>query len=140
MRNGGLNRGALAEIIFHDPTARERLNAIVHPHVRRLAGASEVYAKPGQIIVQVVPLLFETDYDKVCGASILVVAPDDQRIARIVQRDGLSEEQVRARMASQIDPAQARPRATYVIENDDDFAQLKERTRAIYDALVSSAA
>ena len=135
MRNGGLNRPALAEIIFHDPTARERLNAIVHPHVRRLAAASEVYAKPGQIIVQVVPLLFETDYDKLCDASVLVVAPDDQRIARIMQRDGLSEEQVRARMASQIDPAEARPRATYVIENDGNFEKLKERTREVYEEL-----
>ena len=137
MRNGGLNRPALAEIIFHDPAARERLNAIVHPHVRRLAAANEAYAKPGQIIVQVVPLLFETDYDTLCDASVLVVAPDEQRIARIRQRDRLSEEQIRARMASQIDPAEARSRATYVIENDADFAQLKARTRAIYDALAS---
>ena len=140
MRHGGLDRAALAEIIFRDPTARERLNAIVHPHVRRLAAASEAYAKPGQIIVQVVPLLFETDYDRVCDASILVVAPDDQRIARITQRDRLSEEQVRARMASQIDPAEARKRATYVLENGGDFTQLKERTRAVYDALASTAA
>ena len=59
VRMGGLNRPALAEIVFHDPTARERLNAIVHPHVRRLADAAEAYAKAGQIVVQVVPLLFE---------------------------------------------------------------------------------
>ena len=135
VRNGGLNRPALAEIIFHDPAARERLNAIVHPHVRRLAAANEAYAKPGQIIVQVVPLLFETDYDRLCDASILVVAPDEQRIARIRQRDRLSEEQIRARMASQIDPATARSRATYVIENDGDFVQLKERTREVYEQL-----
>ena len=137
VRNGGLNRPALAEIIFHDPAARERLNAIVHPHVRRLAAANEAYAKPGQIIVQVVPLLFETGYDALCDASVLVVAPDEQRIARIRQRDRLSEEQIRARMASQIDPGEARSRATYVIENDADFAQLKERTRAVYDSLAS---
>jgi len=139
VRMGGLDRGALAEIVFHDPGARERLNAIVHPHVRRLADAAEVYAKPGQIVVQVVPLLFETNYDERCDASILVVAPPSERIARITKRDRLSEEQIRARMASQIDPAQARGRATHVIENDGDFAQLKDRTRAVYDGLSSLA-
>ncbi len=138
MRDGGLNRAALAEIVFHDPSARERLSAIVHPHVRRLADAGEAYAKPGQIIVQVVPLLFETGYDQRCDASILVVAPEAQRIARIVQRDQFTEEQIRARMGSQIGPAEARQRATYVIENEGNFAQLKERTRAVYDALTSS--
>lgn len=139
MRHGGLNRGALAEIVFHDPGARERLNAIVHPHVRRLAAASEAYAKPGQIIVQVVPLLFETNYDEITDKSILVIAPEAQRIARIVQRDGLTEEQVRARMRAQIDPEEAKKRADYVIENDGNFASLKERTRAIYERLAATA-
>ena len=137
VRMGGLNRPALAEIVFHDPSARERLNAIVHPHVRRLADAAEAYAKPGQIVVQVVPLLFETGYDERCDASVAVIAPENQRIARIARRDKLSEDQIRARMGSQIDPEAARSKATYVIENDGNFAQLKERTRAVYDALSS---
>ena len=135
VRMGGLNRPALAEIIFHDPGARERLNAIVHPHVRRLADAAEAYAKPGQIVVQVVPLLFETGYDGRCDASVLVIAPEKERIARITRRDKLRADQIRARISSQIDPEAARPRATYTIENDGNFAQLKERTRAVYDAL-----
>lgn len=135
VRMGGLDRAALAEIIFHDPGARERLNAIVHPHVRGLADAAEAYAKPGQIVVQVVPLLFETGYDERCDASVLVIARESERIARIARRDRLTEEQIRARMASQIDPEAARSRATFVIENDGNFAQLKARTRAVYDAL-----
>lgn len=137
VRMGGLNRPALAEIVFHDPSARERLNAIVHPHVRRLADAAESYAKPGQIVVQVVPLLFETGYDGRCDASVVVIAPQNERIARIARRDKLSEDQIRARMESQIDPEAARSKATYVIENDGNFVQLKERTRAVYDALSS---
>ena len=137
VRMGGLNRPALAEIVFHDPSARERLNAIVHPHVRRLADAAEAYAKPGQIVVQVVPLLFETGYDERCDASVAVIAPENERIARIARRDKLIEDQIRARMGSQIDPEAARSKATYVIENDGNFAQLKERTRAVYDALSS---
>ena len=65
----------------------------------------------------------------------MVIAPENERIARIAMRDRFSEEQIRARIASQIDPETARSRATYVIENDGNFVQLKERTRAVYDAL-----
>ncbi|HEV3155273.1 MAG TPA: dephospho-CoA kinase [Candidatus Baltobacteraceae bacterium] len=135
VRDGCLDRSALAEIVFHDPTARERLNAIVHPHVRRLADEHERYAAPGQLIVHVVPLLFETGYDSRVDASILVIAPEAARIERVVRRDRLSEEQVRSRIKAQIDPEAARRKATYCIENDGDISHLKERTRAVYEAL-----
>jgi len=135
VRDDCLDRAALAQIVFGDPSARERLNAIVHPHVRRLAEEADRYAQSGQLIVHVVPLLFETGYVERVDASIVVIAPEGERIRRVVQRDRLTEEQVRARMASQIDPAQARRRATYVIENDGDIVHLRERARGVYEAL-----
>jgi dephospho-CoA kinase len=135
VRDDCLDRAALAEIVFHDPTARERLNAIVHPHVRRLADEADRYAQSGQLIVHVVPLLFETGYVNRVDASIVVIAPEHERLRRVTQRDCMTEQHVRARMASQIDPQEARARATYVIENDGDLAHLRENTRAIYEAL-----
>lgn len=135
VRNGGLDRAALGEIIFTDPAARDRLNAIVHPFVRQLATEKEQHAKDDQIVVHMVPLLFETGYAGACDASIVVVAPDDQRIARVIKRDMLTEEQVRARMAAQIEPAKARARATYAIENDGDLAHLRDRTQAVFEQL-----
>jgi|SRR5579884_297464 len=135
VRDDCLDRAALAQIVFNDPTARERLNAIVHPHVRRLAEEAERYAKPQQLIVHVVPLLFETGYDELVDASILVIAPDELRFARVAKRDRLTETQIRARMASQIDPGQARTRATYVIDNDGDFKHLRDQVCALYDML-----
>ncbi len=140
VRGEVLDRGALAEVVFHDPKARERLNAIVHPHIRRLALEREHGAKPGQIIVHVVPLLFETGYGALCDVSVLVVAPDEQRIARVMQRDGANEEQIRARIAAQMSPEQARARAGFVIENDGDLRHLEERTKVVYDELVDMAA
>lgn len=136
VRDGHLDRAALGQIVFHDPQAREKLNAIVHPHVRRLADEYDRFAKPGQLVVHVVPLLFETGYVDRVDASIVVIAPEDQRIARVIKRDRMSEEQVRARIAAQIDPGQARARATYVIENDGDFKHLRERTKAVYGSLL----
>lgn len=136
VRTGALDRAALAEIVFNDPSARERLNAILHPHIRRLAMERETPAKRGQLVVHVVPLLFETGYDQLVEKTIAVVAPEDSRIARIVARDGIDEARVRARMAAQIDPEEARNRADYVIENDGNFDRLRERTSDVYRVLV----
>jgi dephospho-CoA kinase len=135
VQSGMLDRAALAEIVFNDSAARERLNAILHPHIRRLAMEREAHAKPGQLIVHVVPLLFETGYDRLVAKSVLVVAPLEQRIARIVERDRTDEARVRARMATQIAPEAARERADFIIENDGDLEHLRERTSSIYEQL-----
>ncbi|MFY9631246.1 MAG: dephospho-CoA kinase [Candidatus Cybelea sp.] len=135
VRNGVLDRAALADIVFSDAAARERLNALLHPHIRRLAVERESRAAPGQLIVHVVPLLFETGYDRLVDRSVLVAAPLERRIARIVERDRLDEARVRARMAAQVEPGEARSRADYVIENDEDLDHLRERSEAVYRAL-----
>ncbi len=138
VRNGSLDRHALAEIVFNEPAAREKLNAIVHPFVRQLAQDRERYAGTDQIVVHVVPLLFETGYGNLCGASVVVVAPEHERIARVMRRNRWTQEQVRARMAAQIDPEVARKRATHVIENNADIASLHEATARVYRALLES--
>jgi dephospho-CoA kinase len=135
VRNGALDRAALAEIVFTDAKARERLNAIVHPFVRRLANERAQLAAPNQLVVDVVPLLFETGYVDLVEKSIVVVAPDDERIRRVIARDGGTEEGIRARMAAQIDPAEARRRADYVVENDGNLQHLRERVQAVFKEL-----
>lgn len=135
VRGGVLDRAALADIVFTDAQARAKLNAALHPHIRRVALERESYALPGQIIVHVVPLLFETGYDALVDRSVLVVAPLERRIAHIVQRDRTDAARVRARIAAQIDPAFARERADYVIENDDGLERLRDRAGAVYAAL-----
>ncbi|HUA09063.1 MAG TPA: dephospho-CoA kinase [Candidatus Acidoferrales bacterium] len=135
VRGANLDRAALADVVFTDPQARERLNEIVHPFVRRLAEERAALARPGQLVVDMVPLLFETGYGDAVDRTILVVAPDEQRIARVIARDQTDEAHVRARMATQIEPELARARADYVIENDSDIEHLRARTKAVYDAL-----
>jgi dephospho-CoA kinase len=135
VKEGTLDRTALAEIVFRQPAELERLNALLHPRIRKLAADRESGAKPGQTIVHVVPLLFETGYDSLVDKSVLVAAPLEERIARIVERDGMSGNEARARVAAQIAPEAARIRADYVIENDGTLEQLEARTRAVYEAL-----
>ena len=139
VRGGGLDRAALAEVVFTDPQALTRLNEIVHPFVRRLATEHAAHAKPDQIVVHVVPLLFESGYIDMVEKSVVVIAPAEQRIARVVERDHTDAEHVLARMKMQIDPDEARARADYVIDNDGDVTHLRERTRAVYDALIGIA-
>ena len=136
VRDGALDRTALAEIVFSDPQARERLNSIVHPFVRRLAQEREKHAHPGQLIVHVVPLLFETGYRELVDRAVLVVSPVDERIARVMQRDRVDEPHIRARIAAQMEPEDARKLADYVIENDGNLGHLRERTTAVYRELV----
>ncbi|MGA9944011.1 MAG: dephospho-CoA kinase [Candidatus Cybelea sp.] len=138
VRRGILDRAALADTIFADPSARERLNALLHPHIRRVAMEREAHAKPGQLVVHVVPLLFETGYDRLVDKSVLVVAPLEERIARVVERDKLDEARVRARIAAQIEPERARASADFVLENDGNLEHLRARVRTLYEALTAS--
>lgn len=135
LRDGAIDRSLLAEIVFSDPNQRKRLNEIVHPFVRKLAVEREEFVRPGHLIVHMAPLLFETGYGNLVEKTILVLAPKEERIRRVAARDGISERDVRNRMAAQIDPEAARERADYIIENDGDIKHLRERVQAVYNAL-----
>jgi dephospho-CoA kinase len=133
---GAVDRAALAALVFGDPAVRERLNAIVHPEVRARAEAIERDAPAGTIVVHDVPLLFEGEYWRSCEVTVLVVAPVEARIARTVARGGIAAAQVHDRMRAQIDPDEARRRATFVIENDADLATLRARTNEVFDRIL----
>jgi dephospho-CoA kinase len=134
-RDGGLDRAAMASIVFADDAARAELNAITHPRVRARADELERSAPDG-LVVHVIPLLFEGDFWRSCDRTVLVAAPDEVRIARVVARDATERAAVERRMAAQIDPALARTRANYVVENDGDLDELRERSLSVYHALL----
>jgi dephospho-CoA kinase len=138
--DGTLDRGALAAIVFENDAERAVLNGIVHPGVRALAKAREAELPAGAMVIEVVPLLFEGEYWRTCDVTVLVVAPDEARIERVMQRDGIPRAAVERRMRAQIDPAEAGKRATYTVENDGDIATLRERAGVVYDAICLTAA
>lgn len=133
--DGALDRPALAAVVFADAAARERLNAITHPRVRARALQLERDA-PGGVVVQVIPLLFEGQAWRSRERTVVVIAPLEARIARVIARDAAEREAVERRIAAQIDPALARRRADYVIENDGDLDALRESSDRTYDALL----
>ncbi len=107
----------------------------MHPRVRARAAELEGSAPPNSIVVHMIPLLFEGDYWKQCDVNVLVYAPIEARIERVMRRDGFSRAEIEARMAAQVDQEKARKMADYVIENDADFATLNQRAADVYGAL-----
>jgi dephospho-CoA kinase len=135
--DGALDRPALAAIVFGDGSARDELNAIVHPEVRRLGAELEATARADQIVIHDVPLLFEGPFYRECDANVLVVADKETRIGRVVARSGLSPEDVARRMLAQIDPERARELADYTIDNDGTIEALGAAVRDVYADLES---
>ena len=133
--DGTLDRAALAAAAFADPRELAELNAIVHPLVRRLGEEREAAAAADQIVVHEVPLLFETGFYRRCRANVLVVAPLEARVARVMARSGLGRAEVERRMRAQIDPEHARELADYAIENGGTLAELRARAAGVYRAL-----
>jgi len=134
--DGKLDRAALAAIVFQDGSARDELNAIVHPEVRRLGAERESLAAADQIVVHDVPLLFEGSFYRTCDANVLVVAEPHTRLTRAVTRSGLAPADVERRMAAQIDPERARELADYTLENNGTIAALRDAVREIHDDLL----
>lgn len=125
--DGTLNRKALAERAFASPEATKALNAITHPAIVALIQQElEDAADAGHPVAVVdAPLLFEAGVDALCHHIVAVTAPTEERLARIRQRDGLTEEQAGKRMAAQPEEAfYCRPGVT-VLHNDGDVAALQ---------------
>jgi dephospho-CoA kinase len=129
----GLNRPALAKLVFDDPEARAALNAIIHPRVRVAMARqqAELEASGAALVVQDIPLLFENDLQTLFEATILVDTPLETRIQRVMARDGVTREAVLARDAAQMPSTRKRELATYVLENDGDVGRLEAELEAV---------
>lgn len=117
--NNQLNRSYLAQAIFNDPTKREQINAIVHPAVRAdfQQWASE---QTSSIVFQESALLIETGGYRLLDFTVLVTAPEELRVQRVMKRDAAANENdVRSRINSQLSDDEKRKSAGFVIVNDE---------------------
>jgi dephospho-CoA kinase len=137
--DGSLNRPKLAELVFAQPEARAKLNAIVHPKVRQ-AMAAQVAALQAagetEVVVQDIPLLFENGLEHLFDAVLLVDASLDLRMARVMARDGSSREQFLARDSAQMPASEKRRRTPYVLENDGDVGALEQQLERVLAGLL----
>jgi len=118
--NGKLNRQKVAELVFVNDTLLRTLNSIIHPAVARSFEQWCLQNTSSGIVFKESALLFETGIFHELHKTILVTAPDDIRIRRVIDRDGVSELEVRARMAKQMPEEQKRKLADFIIDNNSD--------------------
>lgn len=122
--DGALARRAMRERVFADPAARARLEAILHPLIRR-ESARELVAARGPYAVLAVPLLVETGhYRTLCDRIAVVDCPEAIQIARVMARSALTEAEVRAVIAAQASREERLAFADDVIDNSGDLASL----------------
>lgn len=129
--DASLDREALGKVVFADPEALARLNAIVHPLVAAEM-AARIAAQPDDVIVvHDVPLLVENGLGAAYDLVVVVEAPLEVRLDRLVRLRGMAEEDARARIAAQATDEQRRGAAGVLIRNDGSFEDLR---RAVGEA------
>jgi dephospho-CoA kinase len=121
--DGALDRPALAAVVFADPEARARLDAIVHPLVRARAAELAAAAPADAVVVHDIPLLVETGQAARFDLVLVVRADQEVRVARLVQR-GLPEDDARARIAAQATDEQRAAVADVVLDNSGTREEL----------------
>lgn len=139
--DGSLNRAAMRAVAFSNEVDRKTLNAIVHPAVKQLRDqlVEEARRRGDPVVVAAIPLLYEAglerDYDRV----ILVDAPDDIRLSRLVRRRGIGAVEAQRMMAAQMPAATKRARADVVIENESDLKALRRSVERVWRELTTQA-
>lgn len=128
------DRKKLAEEVFADRNKLERLNNITHPAImEKLFVRAE--SDSDRVIFFEIPLLFESGYEGRFDKVIVVMRDKSLRINSVMSRDGLSEEQVKARIANQIDYEKIQKTAHTIIYNNGDLPSLRNRVNGILDEI-----
>jgi dephospho-CoA kinase len=132
--NGALNRRLMRELIFTDPAAKLRLQAILHPLIRaQLLVEAESIPSHAPYLLWVVPLLFESqNYRALVQRSVLVDCDESSQITRTMQRSQLAESEVRAIMAQQMTRHERRQHADDILLNEGDICDLQQQVNALH--------
>lgn len=137
---GALDRDRLAQIVFANPVARARLNAITHPAIARLAEArlQELRAHHVPLVVYEAPLLFEAGADQRVDLVLTVTIDPLVQRQRLAERDGLTPAELQERIGAQWSQAEKVARADFVIDNSGNLAATRQMVIALYQHLLST--
>ncbi len=116
--HGKPDRRKIASVVFNDPSMLARMNELLHPRVKErfLSWCGQHQSKP--YLIHEAAILFESGFYKFMDKTILVLAPEEIRIERVMQRDKVSGDSVRQRMQNQWTDEQKLPLADFIIRND----------------------
>jgi dephospho-CoA kinase len=138
--NGHLDRDTMACRVFADPAARQRLNAITHPAIARLAETRlQALREQGvPLVVYEAPLLFEAGAAGRVDRVLTVVVAEAVQRNRLVARDRLTEAEFRSRIEAQWPQREKVARADFVIDNSGTLAETRRQAAALYLHLLST--
>ncbi len=140
VKDGQLDRQKTADLIFNNQQAREKLNGIIHPWVRaeseRRIAELKKQKNPPEIILQDIPLLYENALEHTVDAVIVVYAALLERIKRVKKRSNLTEDDIRARDAAQMNLISKMALADFVIDNSAGETELKNEVDRLWLELI----
>ncbi|QEM11845.1 dephospho-CoA kinase [Mucilaginibacter rubeus] len=116
--DGSLNRKYISAIVFNNKAELEKLNALVHPAVFRAFDSFDNKHKDAPYVIREAAILFESGSYKMCDRAIMITAPLETRIARVIERDGISRADVESREARQLSQDEKIKLANDIIIND----------------------
>lgn len=137
--DGTLNRKKLADIIFSDVNSKLKVEEILHSRI--ISRINEIISKEiseKEVIVVNAPLLFETGLDKVCDKIITIKISYDIQVKRLALRDGLNDDEIKKRIASQMPMEEKVKLSDFVVDNSGSKKDLKRKIENIYGLLTSN--
>jgi len=134
---GELDRPAVGRIVFGDAVARRKLEAIIHPRVRARAAEIEAGAPEDAVVVHDIPLLVETGQADKFDLVLVVDVPQEVQVERVTRDRGMTDEEAKARIASQATREQRLAVADLVVDNSGSLEQLDARIDELWRELVT---
>ncbi|USG64419.1 dephospho-CoA kinase [Brevibacillus ruminantium] len=140
--DGQINRAKLGEIVFSDEAERQKLNAIVHPEVRRVMReeAEAAEAAGAKIVFMDIPLLFESKLQHMVDKVVVVYATAQMQLSRMMERDEFEEEQAQKRLRAQWPIDQKREQADFVIDNTGSREETEKQVEHLLERLQAEVA
>ncbi|MBI4299579.1 MAG: dephospho-CoA kinase [Chloroflexi bacterium] len=137
--NEEIDRRKLGPIVFADPAALQRLNSIVHPAIYRMIAErlEEMRRKGVKVAVVEAAILIEANWTSLVDQVWMTAVPEDTAVERTVKRSGLSDEQVRARVRSQLSNAERARHADVIIDTNCDLAEVERKVAALWGQLLA---
>jgi len=135
--DGTLDRAKMADLVFQDPEARGKLNAIIHPRVsREIARRSKELAAQGVRLVMVeVPLLFEAGLEKNYDLVIVVDAEEEEQIQRLTARDTRTPQEAAGILDAQWSLSAKKARADFVVDNRNSLENTRDQVKKLWQRL-----
>ncbi len=137
-KEGAIDRKRLADLAFSDPDQRSILNGILHPRIKREVGRRTRQIEredPRAVVIFDAPLLVETGFHREVDRVVVVTSRETQQIERLKKRAGVSEEQTRRIISSQMVPEKKMEIADFVIRNEGSLETTRRRVREIFREL-----